>query len=438
MVSDTITSQTTDLAMTLAYERPARFHAHMRIAVWLLAALVMAACAEDSICDCVPPDAETDPAPTDPGARPEETSPEDAPPPEDDPAGPEDAAANPDTPDAPATPDTAATSDPGAPADEGNPVDAAPPPPTCPDGVICVDTFPYFHTGDTSALPPGTFDAYACKPSVDESGPEQVYRVEIPKAGFLSAAVYDADGVDVDLHILSALDPDACLDRGHHDVRADVEAGSYWLVVDTWVDEDGAAQSGPYQLDIGFVAPSLGPCAMEEGIMKRVGDGGNHLKMPATGPVVLEAHLVTQEEPPPYPASSTEELSEHYSLSQSQTHFVLHRSQTWAPLEGASFYGGGIGSPTLFPVVDEGWYVCMYWTKESRPERGTKMIMRLPGTDRAVVVAAGYETGPGDLTNIAGTVEETHFYLGTSHHSTLTLGIATDQVLPFGPRTCTD
>ena len=136
--------------------------------------------------------------------------------------------------------------------------------------------------------------------------------------------------------------------------------------------------------------------------------------------------------------SLTEELSEHYSLSQSQTHFVLHRSQTWAPLEGASFYGGGIGSPTLFPVVDEGWYVCMYWTKESRPERGTKMIMRLPGTDRAVVVAAGYETGPGDLTNIAGTVEETHFYLGTSHHSTLTLGIATDQVLPFGPRTCTD
>jgi hypothetical protein len=64
------------------------------------------------------------------------------------------------------------------------------------------------------------------------------------------------------------------------------------------------------------------------------------------------------------------------------------------------------------------------------------MILREPGGKRAVVVAAGYETGPGNLTNVGGTPEETHFYMGTTHQSTMTLGIATDQGLPFGPREC--
>jgi hypothetical protein len=64
------------------------------------------------------------------------------------------------------------------------------------------------------------------------------------------------------------------------------------------------------------------------------------------------------------------------------------------------------------------------------------MLFRKPGTDLAVVVAAGYETGPGNLSNIAGTVEETHFFLKTGHKSTLTLGIAEDQGLPLGPRIC--
>ena len=65
------------------------------------------------------------------------------------------------------------------------------------------------------------------------------------------------------------------------------------------------------------------------------------------------------------------------------------------------------------------------------------MIVRLPGSSRAVVVAAGYETGPGDLSRVGGTPEETHFYMGTSHLGVMQLGIATDQTLPYGPRVCT-
>jgi hypothetical protein len=154
--------------------------------------------------------------------------------------------------------------------------------------------------------------------------------------------------------------------------------------------------------------------------------------------MVLEAHLVTQEEPAPYPSTSTEELEAHYLLSQERTGFVMFRSQKWAPLEGGSFYGAGIGRPSLLPVLDEAWYVNMYWTSESRPARGTRMILRLPDSNRAVVVAAGHETGPGNLANIGGTPEETHYYLGTQHKSVLSLGIAADQSLPFGPRDCGD
>jgi len=301
--------------------------------------------------------------------------------------------------------------------------------------VICVDSFPYSDWKDTSAISGSLFDVYPCKPTADESGPEYIYQITVPEAGLLSAVVYDQDGVDIDVHILEELDVETCISRGHHEAHADVEAGTYYIVADTYVS-GGVEQSGFYQLEIGLTVPSKGPCLMEAGIMKRVGDGGDHLEMPATGPVVMEAHLVTQEEEKPYPTHSTEKLLEHYLLSQSTTGYVMYRDQNWAPLEGGTFYGAGIGSPQAFPVIDEHWYVCMYWTSESRPAKGTKMIMRLPGTNRAVVVAAGYETGPGNLDNIGGTCEETHHYLGTGHKDILTLGIATDQSLPFGPRLC--
>ena len=308
----------------------------------------------------------------------------------------------------------------------------------CPADVVCVTGLPFIHEGDTSAAPPGKLNGYSCALDSNEGGPEVLYRVDVPVDGFLSAAVYDGEGVDVDVHILASPEASSCVARGHHDASADVAAGTWWIAVDSWSDEAGVAQAGAYRVEIGLLAPSQGPCGVALGTMPRVGDGGDHLAMPATGPVVMEAHLVTQVEPPPFPATATDELQEHFALSQAVSGLVMHRDQVWAPLEGGSFYGAGIGSPSLFPVLDEAWYVNMYWTTSARPDRGTRMLIRIPGTDRAVVVAAGYETGPGNLGNIGGTTEETHFFLGTGHKSELTLGIATDQSLPLGPRRCTD
>lgn len=329
--------------------------------------------------------------------------------------------------------DAGVGADAGALTDAGTTIDAGF---TCPAGMLCVDHFPYTNSNDTTASTRSTFDRYDCAPTVDESGNEVIYRVQVPASGFLSAAVYEAAGVDVDVHLLSALDSQACVARGNLHAKADVTAGTWFVVVDTFVS-GGVPKAGAYRVDIGFIRPSEGACGMQTGTMPRVNDQGNSLAMPATGPVVLEAHLVTQAEPPPYPTSFTDQLEAHGTLSQARTGFVMHRQQPWAPLEGGTFYGAGIGSPTLFPVEDEGWYVNMYWTSAARPPRSTRMIFRAPGSSRAVVVSAGFETGPGDLSYVGGTPEETHFYLGTTHGSVMTLGIATDQSLPLGPRSCT-
>lgn len=305
----------------------------------------------------------------------------------------------------------------------------------CPQGMTCVTTFPFHDDRDTSKEGVSNIDTYACKPTANESGNEIIYRVTVPEAGFLSAAVYSSSGVDIDVHILSALDGTKCLDRGDLHTRTDVPAGDVYIIADTYVS-GGGPKAGAFGIDIGFIVPSKGPCDMQTGTMPRVNDGGNSLPMPATGPIVMEAHLVTQAEPAPYPMTATDELAAHYALSQAATGLVMYREQVWAPLEGGSFYGAGIGDPSAFPVIHEGWYVNMYWTSAARPAKGTRMILREPGGNRAVVVAAGYETGPGNLSNVGGTPEETHFYMGTTHQSTMTLGIATDQTLPFGPREC--
>ncbi len=317
-----------------------------------------------------------------------------------------------------------------APLDEG--LDSGEP--DCPPGIVCVDALPFTTTADTLQASSSELDAYACAPDTDESGPEIVYQVQAE--GFLSAVLVEgAEGVDVDLHILDALDPDACLDRGNSDVGADV-SGTVYVVVDTYVSE-GEALAGAYTLTIDRLVPASGDCAMESGWMDRINDDGVWLELPATGPVVKEAHLVTEEDgygttaADPWPQSSTEGLDDHLARAMTRSRVAMDRTQSWAPQESSEF--GQSASGDKLPVEDETWYVNMYW--EDRPDAGTRMILRT-AEGRAVVAAAGYETGPGDLSHIAGTTEEVHHYLGTGHLSELTVGFAVDQTLPLGPIVC--
>ncbi len=307
----------------------------------------------------------------------------------------------------------------------------------CPEGLICVTDLPFTHSADTSTSQLREFDSYSCSPGTDESGPELIYRVDLTTRGVLGVAIDDStSGVDIDAHILSTLDAESCLDRGNSDAHAAAEPGHVYVVADTYV-AGAREQAGPYSITIGLLPLNQGDCSMESGWLDRVGDGGDALQMPATGPMAVEAHLVTVDDgygrsaSGDWPQSITENIPKHHAMSQDATGFVMARDQPWAPQESCEFGQGSYGAK--LPVADEGWYVNMYWS--SRPDAGTRMILS-DADGRAVAVAAGYETGPGDLDYIGGTTEEVHAWMGTGHGSSLTLGFASDQSLPLGPIDC--
>lgn len=116
-----------------------------------------------------------------------------------------------------------------------------------------VTSFPYNHSSSTSNSARAELDGYSCAPSINESGPEVVYAVDVPEGGYLVAEVTDGAGVDVDLHILSALEASACRDRGHVEAGATVTAGTWYVVVDSWVGASGQVYAGAYDLTIRFV-----------------------------------------------------------------------------------------------------------------------------------------------------------------------------------------
>ena len=123
---------------------------------------------------------------------------------------------------------------------------------------IRVSHFPFVVPGDTASSPSDALDRYTCAATTDESAPERVYRLDLGAAGTLIAEVDEADGVDVDLHLLAtdpalaaATNPTSvpCLARANARLMSDVTPGTYWLVVDTYVAASGP-KPGSYRLAV--------------------------------------------------------------------------------------------------------------------------------------------------------------------------------------------
>lgn len=305
----------------------------------------------------------------------------------------------------------------------------------CPgQAVTTIPSFPYQDSADTSTSSHDLFDQYSCSPQA-ESGPERLYAVTLSQPGTLIAMLDDGSsaGADIDIHLLSACSPSSCLARGHRGLSAHLSAGTYLLVADTWANASGVEFAGPYTLFAHFLADGTN-CGMLGESLNRIGTS-EALAMPATGPVVLEAHLVTSQEfsGGSWPQSITDGITAHYTLSESTTGYSMSRSEPWAPCcEPSNEYGQG--STSRPPVDAEAFYVNMRWA--SAPPRGQRYIVFNGLSGRAVVAAAGYENGPGDLTRIGGACEEIHDHLQTGHLDVLTFGVARDQNLPYGPITC--
>jgi|GEM_PF-1256893 len=127
---------------------------------------------------------------------------------------------------------------------------------------FCLPALPATVSGDTSQGATDLADSYSpCAPAIDESGPGVVYVVSLDQGGTLTAGVDDVpgDGVDVDVHLLTAPSADACVARGNLSLTAAVEAATYWIVVDTWFDGTSALV-GPYTLQVTFQPAPTGDC----------------------------------------------------------------------------------------------------------------------------------------------------------------------------------
>jgi hypothetical protein len=103
-------------------------------------------------------------------------------------------------------------------------------------------------------------NVYSCAPETGEWGPEVIYQLEFPVAGAMTAAVECGPGIDIDLHLLTSLDENACIDRAHEVLGPiNVEAGTYFLSADSWSTDTGFSYPGPYELEINFVPGEVIP-----------------------------------------------------------------------------------------------------------------------------------------------------------------------------------
>ena len=300
-------------------------------------------------------------------------------------------------------------------------------------------------------------DYYDCAPETYEAGGEFVYEIFLSEAGILSARLDDIRGdlVDVDVHILES-DQETCLKRHNAQLQIILDPGRYYVVVDTWMNAEKLLLAGRYRLQVQFnlLSTLSEQCAMNNEPLLMWWDQCSEnvpcfeipwgpedrlqrfLEMPALGSVVKEAHLVSEQEFEGWPSGSTDGIERHFSLSEAATDYRYERTEPWAPAgEGGSLWGqGSTGMPV--PLEAEAWYITMFW--RHRPPPSTRMLVFNPVNGRAVVAAAGYETGPGSNEDIGGVSEEIHHYLNTQHQDLLQLGFLLDQTLPFGPINCTE
>lgn len=90
----------------------------------------------------------------------------------------------------------------------------------------------------------------------NESGPEYVYTFTVPanKKYKVTATLSGmSTGVDIDIHLLSSLSPLAVLARNDTTLTQSLEAGTYYLVADTYVNASGVEKKGAYTLTVNFV-----------------------------------------------------------------------------------------------------------------------------------------------------------------------------------------
>jgi MYXO-CTERM domain-containing protein len=207
------------------------------------------------------------------------------------------------------------------------------------DDPIRVDAFPYIVAGDTARSSSSVIDAYACDPSLPQTGPEIVYAFELEAPAKVTAWVEgDTDTVDIDVHLLSSLALEGgqatdCAFRADKIAEADMSAGSHFVVIDTY---DGAAQAGPFVLHLHAIGEDWFEMPVGEGVHWRARRFTNR-----SGPQVVHEVVVD----PSVPGVSMEVVNP----GSCQTVAAMAQAAQPRPVAAvnSSFFGPGCASVSL-------------------------------------------------------------------------------------------
>lgn len=115
-----------------------------------------------------------------------------------------------------------------------------------------IDRLPFTHSADTATAPlASAWGGYpSCDRGQDESGPEAVYRLEVAAPQGVRFIVLDRGAVDIDMHLLrGAASPEACVSRHDRQVQRRLEAGVWYVVLDTFAS-GGVPRAGGYLLAV--------------------------------------------------------------------------------------------------------------------------------------------------------------------------------------------
>ena len=122
-----------------------------------------------------------------------------------------------------------------------------------------IPDLPYTHMAST-ANAETKFDTYSCNTSVKEFGPEKLYKLTVSKQTRIRAFAMSASGVDVDIHLLSAPNANACLARGDKWIEAKLSAGTYYFAIDTYNENRTNSNAGTYLFGIHTCDPDDADC----------------------------------------------------------------------------------------------------------------------------------------------------------------------------------
>jgi hypothetical protein len=114
---------------------------------------------------------------------------------------------------------------------------------------------PYTDADDTRRAPAAEIDRYDCAPDTRESGAEVWYRLELSEPRAVRIEVVDGSDVDVDVHLLrdpTVVDGEArgCVDRDDTTLERTLDAGVWYIAVDTYASASGTEYPGAFTLGV--------------------------------------------------------------------------------------------------------------------------------------------------------------------------------------------